>query len=78
MEKEKRITAHLIPYKLNASSFFFFLQKRSDAAARNPGWFSIFGGGVEKGESPAEAMIREIKEELDEMPKKLPSGCGPG
>lgn len=22
--------------------------------------------------------LMEIKEELDEMPKKLPSGCGPG
>ena len=43
----------------------FLLQHRTDDAPRNPGFWSIFGGGIEEGESPFEAVIREIKEELD-------------
>lgn len=66
--KDKRITAHLIPYKIIDGSFFFYLQKRSESAERHPGWFTIFGGGVEEGESSEKAMLREIKEELNFVP----------
>lgn len=66
--KNKRITAHLIPYKIIDGHFFIYLQKRSNDAERKPGWFSIFGGGVEGGESPEKAMLREIKEELNFIP----------
>ncbi|MEI6627085.1 MAG: NUDIX hydrolase, partial [bacterium] len=66
--KSKRITAHLIPYKIINGEFFFFLQKRSDDAERAPGWFTIFGGGVELGETAEEAMLREVKEELNFIP----------
>lgn len=67
---KKRITAHLIPYKIVNGDFLFFLQKRSDDAERHPGWFTIFGGGVEPGETTEEAMLREIKEELNFIPNK--------
>jgi len=66
----KRITTHLIPYKIINNEFFFFLQKCSNNAERHPGWFTIFGGGVELGETAEEAMLREIKEELNFIPNK--------
>ena len=31
----------------------------------NPGTWGTFGGGIEDGETPVEAIIREVKEELD-------------
>ena len=68
LNKDKRITAHLIPYKLNNGFFSFFLQKRSDNAERNPGRFTIFGGGIEGKESPEQAMLREMMEELNFTP----------
>lgn len=68
LDKDKRITAHLIPYKLNNGLFSFFLQKRSDNAERNPGWFTIFGGGIEGKESPEQVMLREMMEELNFTP----------
>jgi 8-oxo-dGTP pyrophosphatase MutT (NUDIX family) len=69
-KNEKRITAHLIPFKVENGKFFFYLQKRSENALRNPGWFTIFGGGIEKEENTEQAMLREIKEELDFIPDK--------
>ena len=65
---KKRTTAHIIPYISKSGGFFFFLQKRSDDAERAPGGFTIFGGGVEKDETPETAMLRESKEELNYIP----------
>ena len=67
-DRDKRITAHIIPYKINKGSFSFFLQKRSDDAERNPGGLSMFGGGIEKGETLEQGMLRETKEELNFTP----------
>ncbi len=42
------------------------LQQRDDnPAIRYPGHWSLFGGTVEEGESPAAAAAREVKEEID-------------
>ena len=42
------------------------LQQRDDnPAIRYPGHWSLFGGSIEKGESPAAATAREVKEEID-------------
>lgn len=35
-----------------------------DENGKNPNKWGIFGGGIEKGENPVSALIREIKEEL--------------
>lgn len=41
------------------------LQHRSDDAPRNPGAWGFFGGGLEEGETPIEAVVRETYEELE-------------
>jgi len=42
------------------------LQQRDDnPAIRYPGHWSLFGGTIEDGESPAEAVAREVLEEID-------------
>lgn len=42
------------------------LQQRDDnPAIRYPGHWSLFGGTIEEGESPAGAAAREVKEEID-------------
>lgn len=40
-------------------------QHRSDDAVRLPGYWAFFGGGIEKGETPQEAVKRETMEELN-------------
>lgn len=43
----------------------FLLQQRGNDWPRFPGVISVFGGKIEKGEQPEEALRRELKEELD-------------
>lgn len=43
----------------------FLLQHRADNATRAPGMWGFFGGGIEEGETPEQALVRECKEELD-------------
>ncbi|HEV3245065.1 MAG TPA: NUDIX domain-containing protein [Candidatus Paceibacterota bacterium] len=40
------------------------LQHRSEDALRFPGFWGFFGGGIEENETPGDALIREIREEL--------------
>jgi 8-oxo-dGTP diphosphatase len=49
---------------LYTSSGHIFLQHRTDDAFRLPGYWAFFGGGIEEGENPTEALKREIREEL--------------
>jgi 8-oxo-dGTP diphosphatase len=49
---------------LYTSSGHILLQHRTDDAFRLPGYWAFFGGGIEKGENPTEALKREIQEEL--------------
>tara|TARA_Y100000310_G_C20165400_1_gene571120 strand:+ start:81 stop:470 length:390 start_codon:yes stop_codon:yes gene_type:complete len=41
------------------------LQHRADDVKRFPGKWGFFGGGIEEGETPEEAVKRETKEELE-------------
>ncbi len=46
------------------------LQHRDDVPGiESPGQWSLFGGGLDVGEEPAAAMLREIEEEIGYRPK---------
>ena len=65
MEMEaKREVSTLLPYYIQDGQVFVYLQKRYSGARILPGYFSFFGGKLEPGESVAQALEREIKEEL--------------
>ena len=49
---------------LYTSAGHILLQHRTDDAFRLPGYSAFFGGGIEQGENPTEALTREIREEL--------------
>ena len=49
----------------------FFLQRRSAAARRFPGLWEFPGGKVEAFETPAEALVRELAEEIEWVPDAL-------
>ncbi|MFT5360083.1 MAG: 8-oxo-dGTP pyrophosphatase MutT (NUDIX family) [Candidatus Paceibacteria bacterium] len=59
----------LIPYYFNNEDLYVFLQRRSDEAPLNPGTLGGFGGGLEENENNEEALVREIREELEYSPK---------
>ncbi len=69
-KEDKYNAAGLIPYKRTNRGVEMYLQKRTADAKRNPGCWGMFGGGVEKGETPEAAMQREIAEELEYKPLK--------
>ena len=66
-----RKAAGLIPYKIKSEKVFVYLQKRAKDAKRHPDCFGFFGGKTEANESPEETMLREIKEELNFVPKRF-------
>jgi 8-oxo-dGTP diphosphatase len=49
---------------LYTSTGQILLQHRTPDAFRLPNYWAFFGGGIEQGESPTEALEREILEEL--------------
>ena len=72
MEAYRKVSA-FIPYKTKNGKVYIFLQKRAKNARRAPGMFGFFGGGIEEGETAYEALLREVKEELDFVPNKEPN-----
>ncbi len=49
---------------LYTASGQILLQHRSHDAFRLPNYWAFFGGGIEEGESPTDALEREVLEEL--------------
>jgi mutator protein MutT len=49
---------------LYTSTGQILLQHRTHDAWRLPNHWAFFGGGIEPGESPTEALMREVREEL--------------
>ena len=67
----KRHNSLLIPYYFKDSELYVFLQRRTDDAPRNPGKLGGFGGGVDGEETYEQALLREMKEELEYIPQKF-------
>lgn len=70
-ESRKRDVSLLIPYTKKDGKLYVFLQKRTDDASKLPGYWAFFGGGLEIGERPEDALKREIKEEMDFIPENF-------
>ena len=49
---------------LYSSTGKILLQHRTHDAFRLPDYWAFFGGGIEQGESPTDALEREVREEL--------------
>src|SRR2546426_574727 len=61
---ENRDVSILIPYQIKNEEVLIFLQKREKNKKALPGHFAFFGGKLEDGETPDQALEREIREEL--------------
>lgn len=61
--------ANLIPYRFVDNHFEFYLSHRSKTAKQYPDYWSFWGGEIEGNETPEQALIREIQEELNWTPR---------
>src|SRR6185503_19250826 len=67
--KDKNVFVGIFPYRKRGERYEYFLQKRDMQAKRNPGRYSTFGGQCEPSEAILAALIRELQEELNYIPK---------
>lgn len=49
----------------------FFIQQKDESYPAFPLGYSLFGGAIEAGERPDEALARELREELGEAAERL-------
>ncbi|OHA18286.1 MAG: hypothetical protein A2664_02380 [Candidatus Taylorbacteria bacterium RIFCSPHIGHO2_01_FULL_46_22b] len=75
LSPKKREAIHLVPFRKDSESVYFFLQKRDAHAKLLPNWFGFFGGGLELPEAPEEGILREIEEELAFIPDRHEFFC---
>lgn len=67
-EKKKLVSA-FVPYRRRSTGEYeFFLQLRDEHAPIHANMYSLFGGGIEEGETPEVAFLRETEEELRYVP----------
>lgn len=66
-----RRAAVLVPLVHAASGAALVLTKRTDSVEHHKGQISFPGGGVEDGESPLEAALRETHEEIGVPPREV-------
>ena len=54
----------------NPDRTLFYLQKKDETYQFEHfrGWYSFFGGSLDLGETKIEALVRELKEELSQVP----------
>ncbi|MDO8647857.1 MAG: NUDIX hydrolase [Candidatus Diapherotrites archaeon] len=70
-----------MPKKVNCASFIFvkgskfLVEKRAMTKAVDPGALEIPGGHFEKGETAEQALLREVKEELNVVPTTYKPLC---
>jgi 8-oxo-dGTP pyrophosphatase MutT (NUDIX family) len=68
--KNKKEVSSYVPYRKKGDSYEYYVQKRTADAKLNPGHIGLFGGHAENAETPEEALMREIQEELAYVPQK--------
>lgn len=62
--------ATFIPYRIRTDGDIeIFLQRRDKGIPHAADKFALFGGGIEAGETPEMALLREIREELAYTPR---------
>jgi mutator protein MutT len=64
-------SSQFIPYRRINGNYVLFVQKRTKDAPFAADMFGIFGGGIEDGETPETALLREVREELDYQPRNV-------
>lgn len=64
---QRRDNAHVILVHENK----FLVQHRDGNARVNPNKWGFFGGGMDPGESPKQAALRECEEELNYRPENI-------
>lgn len=67
-ELGRRVTAAFVPYRRTPEGLECYLQYRDGNARVHARMFSMFGGGLDEGETPEAGFLRETKEELGYEP----------
>ena len=67
----KKTDRNLLPYRKNCEAYLRYRNKYVVARDTGRGYLEFPGGGIRKGETPARAIHREIKEEIGVVAQRL-------